>query len=304
MNISIKGLTKVYPRGVRALDGLDLEIGKGMFGLLGPNGAGKTTLMSILATLLRPTSGDVRIDSWSVTDPRHRFLIRSVLGYLPQELGLYPELSTREFLAYMATLKGFEEPRARRCEVERLLEAVGLGSAERKKVKSLSGGMKRRLGIAQALIGDPRLLIVDEPTAGLDPAERVRFRTLLADLAGDRVVILSTHIVEDVVATCNRVAVLAAGAVAFNGAPSDLAGQARGRVWEVKLGPEDRLPSTWQVVASVRSTNGSMARVLGERPTTDAQEAAPNMEEGYLQLVGAPARKPTGSAGQGLSDCT
>lgn len=286
MKVSIRGLTKVFPRGARALDGIDLEIGQGMFGLLGPNGAGKTTLMSILATLMRPTSGEVRVDGWNVTNPQHRFLIKSVLGYLPQELGLYPDLNAHEFLSYMATLKGVEAPSARRREVERLLDAVGLEAAARKKVKSLSGGMKRRLGIAQALIGEPKLLIVDEPTAGLDPAERVRFRTLLADLSGERVVILSTHIVEDVVATCSRVAVLSAGTVAFDGTPSELARQADGRVWQAALHAGERAPRSWRVVARVAAADVSTVRVIGPRPTADAVPVKPSMEDGYLQLIG------------------
>src|SRR5690606_20122031 len=172
MKVSIQSLTKTYPKGVRALDDVTLEIGEGMFGLLGPNGAGKTTLMSILATLAKPTSGTAKVDGWDVRDPKQRWLVKSVLGYLPQELGLYPELTVEEFLAYMATLKGFHHRQARRVEVNRLIAAVGLEGVSDRKTKALSGGMRRRLGIAQALIGDPRLLIVDEPTAGLDPAER------------------------------------------------------------------------------------------------------------------------------------
>lgn len=285
MKVNIEALTKAYPRGVRALDGVDLEINEGMFGLLGPNGAGKTTLMSILATLARPTSGVARVDGWDVSDPRQRWLVKGILGYLPQELGLYPELTCEEFLAYMATLKGFGDRAARRAEVQRLLAAVGLEDVARRKTKALSGGMKRRLGIAQALIGDPRLLIVDEPTAGLDPAERVRFRTLLAGLAAGKVVILSTHIVEDVAATCNDVAVLMSGKVRFRGSPSQLAKQARGSVWEVKLPPGTSPEPGWQVVASVSGPDGTRVRVLGPRPSTNAVEAVPGLEDGYLRLL-------------------
>lgn len=285
MKVSIEALTKKYPRGVRALDGVDLDIKEGMFGLLGPNGAGKTTLITILATLAKPTSGVARVDGWDVSDPRQRWLVKSILGYLPQELGLYPELTSEEFLSYMATLKGFGERRQRRTEVERLLTAVGLEDAARRKTKALSGGMKRRLGIAQALIGDPRLLIVDEPTAGLDPAERVRFRTLLAGLAAGKVVILSTHIVEDVAATCNDVAVLVNGKVRFRGSPSQLADQARGGVWEVKLPPGASPGPGWHVVASVSGPEGTRLRVLGPKPDERAVEVTPVLEDGYLRLL-------------------
>lgn len=286
MRITITGLSKVFGRHVRALDGIDLEISTGMLGLLGPNGAGKTTLMSILATLMRPSSGRVLIDGWDVSKPRHRFMIKSVLGYLPQELGLYPDLTTSEFVDYIATLKGFEHPRARKEEVGRVLEAVGLVDSARIKTRALSGGMKRRVGIAQALIGEPRLLIVDEPTVGLDPAERVRFRTMLAGLAEGRVVILSTHIVEDVVATCSRVAVLSAGKLIFDGAPAELAAHAAGSVWQATVPAGEEAPARWRILASVTDTSGTTYRVLGARPTEGAQPVAPTLEDGYMQLIG------------------
>lgn len=285
MKVSIQSLTKTYPKGVRALDGVTLEIGEGMFGLLGPNGAGKTTLMSILATLAKPTSGTAKVDGWDVSDPEQRWLVKSVLGYLPQELGLYPELTVEEFLAYMATLKGFHHRQARRVEVNRLIAAVGLEGVSDRKTKALSGGMRRRLGIAQALIGDPRLLIVDEPTAGLDPAERVRFRTLLANLAADRVVILSTHIVEDVAATCRDLAVLMQGRVVFRGSPAELNDYARGSVWELRLPPGTPPDPRWRVVTSVAEHDGTRLRIVGPKPTPDATEAAPGLEEGYLKLL-------------------
>ncbi|MBX3144909.1 MAG: ABC transporter ATP-binding protein [Trueperaceae bacterium] len=288
MKVTIESLTKAYPKGVTALDGVNLDIGEGMFGLLGPNGAGKTTLMSILATLARPTSGVARVDGWDVSDPRQRWLVKGVLGYLPQELGLYPDLTAREFLAYMATLKGFHERRQRRVEVDRLLAAVGLESQAGRRTKTLSGGMRRRLGIAQALIGDPRLLIVDEPTAGLDPEERVRFRTLLAGLASGRIVILSTHIVEDVAATCRDLAVLVKGRVEFRGSPAQLTEHARGNVWEVSLPPDTAPEPAWRVVASIADADGTRLRILGPRPANanlSVSEAAPRLEDGYLSLL-------------------
>ncbi|HMA37383.1 MAG TPA: ABC transporter ATP-binding protein, partial [Chloroflexia bacterium] len=202
MNVSIKQLRKIYGGKVHALDGIDLQIGPGMFGLLGPNGAGKTTLMRILAGILQPTSGTIQIGPYDGTTAGGRAAIKRILGYLPQELGVYPDLSAREFLDYIAILKGLDDPRARQARVAALLETVGLASVAARKLKTFSGGMKRRVGIAQALLAEPQLLIVDEPTAGLDPEERIRFRNLLGDLAGDRTVLLSTHIVEDVAQTC------------------------------------------------------------------------------------------------------
>lgn len=285
MNISIRELTKTYPKGVRALDGITLDFHAGMFGLLGPNGAGKTTLMSILATLATPTSGTVHIDGWDVSDHRQRWLIKGILGYLPQEPGLYPELTSREFLQYMATLKGFHSRQGRRAEAERLLEAVGLAEYGDRKTKALSGGMRRRLGIAQALIGDPKLLIVDEPTAGLDPAERVRFRTLLATIATDRIVILSTHIVEDIAATSNDLAVLSDGRLLFRGSPTELTQHAEGSVWEVLL-PNGQVPDPrWRVTASVTEPDVTRLRVLGSKPSAEATELRPNLEDGYIRLL-------------------
>lgn len=285
MKISIRALTKTYPRGIRALDGITLDIHAGMFGLLGPNGAGKTTLMSILATLAKPTSGTVHVDGWDVSDHRQQWLIKSILGYLPQEPGLYPELTSREFLHYMATLKGFHTRQERRTESQRLLEAVGLHEYGDRKTKELSGGMRRRLGIAQALIGDPKLLIVDEPTAGLDPAERVRFRTLLATIASDRIVILSTHIVEDIAATSNDLAVLSEGRLLFRGSPTELTQHAEGSVWVVLMPNGQAADARWRVTASITEPHGTRLRVLGNKPSPEATELRPNLEDGYIRLL-------------------
>ncbi len=211
MDVTISQLTKVYGGKVRALDGIDLRIQSGMFGLLGPNGAGKTTLMRILAGILHPTSGTVRIGGQECRTERERTALKRVLGYLPQELGVYPDLTAFQFLDYIGILKGMDDGKARTQRVAELLEIVGLSEVARRRLKMFSGGMKRRVGIAQALLNDPRLLIVDEPTAGLDPEERIRFRNLLSELAGDRTVLLSTHIVEDIAQTCQRLAVMTAG---------------------------------------------------------------------------------------------
>jgi ABC-2 type transport system ATP-binding protein len=208
MNIEINDLSKVYRGGVQALNAIDMTIPGGMFGLLGPNGAGKTTLMRILAGILRPSSGTIHIGEFDIHTERGRTSVKRILGYLPQDLGMYPDLSAREFLDYVGILKGMDNRKARRQRVEELLETVSLTNVANRKLKTYSGGMKRRVGIAQALLNDPKLLIVDEPTAGLDPEERIRFRNLLSDLGGDRTVLLSTHIVEDIAQTCRNLAIM------------------------------------------------------------------------------------------------
>src|SRR5512143_2251733 len=232
--ITINSLTKTYGVGgksVHALNGIDLEIGSGMFGLLGPNGAGKTTLMRILAGIVNSSAGRVEVGGHDLATENGKREVKSMLGYLPQELGLYPDLTARQFVDYMAILKGLDDPQVRSRRVEAVLQLVGLEGAAGRKVKGFSGGMKRRVGIAQALVNDPKLLIVDEPTAGLDPEERIRFRNLLVHLATDRVVLLSTHIVEDIAQTCRDVAVLARGQVPFRGSPTQLTQAASGHVW-------------------------------------------------------------------------
>lgn len=286
MRIQIQNLTKIYRRGIKALQDVDLEIGTGMFGLLGPNGAGKTTLLRILATLIKPTSGRVVVDGLDVTDRRQKWAVRGMLGYAPQELSLYPNLTVVEFLDYIATLKLLHDRRARAAEIERLLTLARLERVARQRIKRLSGGMKRRVGIAQALIGDPRLLIVDEPTGGLDPEERVRFRTLLARFSSGRTVLLATHIVEDVATTCNDMAILHEGRVHFNGRPADLTGSAVGQTWELTL-PVSRQPDpTWRVVTSVHNGQELRLRIVGPCPSADARPVSPTLEEAYLALMG------------------
>ena len=201
MVIDIAGLTKTYGRGARttrALRGVDLQINSGMFGLLGPNGAGKTTLMRILAGIVNPSDGTLRVEGHDLRTEKGKRAAKSLLGYLPQDLGMYPELTAAQFVDYMAILKGLDERKKREHRVAEVLEMVALRESAHRKIKGFSGGMKRRVGIAQALVNDPKVLIVDEPTAGLDPEERIRFRNLLVSLAADRTVILSTHIVEDI----------------------------------------------------------------------------------------------------------
>jgi ABC-type multidrug transport system ATPase subunit len=285
MDVTITQLTKVYKGRVRALDGVDLAIPSGMFGLLGPNGAGKTTLMRILAGILHPTSGSIRAGQYDATTEKGRTAIKRVLGYLPQELGMYPDLSAREFLDYIGILKGLDDGKARQRRVNELLQTVALADVAGRKLKTFSGGMKRRVGIAQALLNDPRLLIVDEPTAGLDPEERIRFRNLLSELAGDRTVLLSTHIVEDIAQTCRELAILNSGKVIFRGTTSDLVNSARGNVWMVTTaGPKPEGDLT--IVSTLHLGNGVQYRVIGEpHPSLGATPTEPSLEDGYVWLM-------------------
>jgi ABC-type multidrug transport system ATPase subunit len=283
--IAVTRLTKTYAGNVQALRGIDLEIGAGMFGLVGPNGAGKTTLMRILAGLLRPTQGRAMVLGHDVSTLPGKQAVKSVLGYLPQEFGLYPDLTAREFLDYIALLKGLADGAARREQINELLEQVGLAHDANRRLKTFSGGMKRRVGIAQALLGDPRLLIVDEPTAGLDPEERVRLRNLLADTATRCTVLLSTHIVEDISQSCNDLAVIRAGRVVFRGSPRDLRAGARGHVWHIVTSGE-RPDSGLTVVSTLQVQDGVQFRVLGDAPAQyAASPAEPSLEDGYIWLM-------------------
>ncbi|RAK56442.1 ABC transporter ATP-binding protein [Phenylobacterium deserti] len=228
--LSISGLTHVYANGTRALDGVNLEIGRGMFGLLGPNGAGKSTLMRSIATLQTPTSGKIQFGDIDVIAEPEK--LRRTLGYLPQDFGVYPRISAYDLLDHMAVLKGIASAGERKTTVEALLQQVNLWEVRKKAVAGYSGGMRQRFGIAQALIGRPSLIIVDEPTAGLDPEERNRFLNLLAEIGENVVVILSTHIVEDVADLCRRMAVLAGGKILVEGAPLELMTALSGRIWQ------------------------------------------------------------------------
>jgi ABC-2 type transport system ATP-binding protein len=235
--LTIRDLVKVYPGPVTALQGVTLDVPPGMFGLLGPNGAGKSTLMKILAGLLEPTSGQISLDGQDVL-ARPEW-VRSRLGYLPQEFGFYPHLTGEKMLTYLLELKGVEAPGGLKRLVGELLERVNLSSAARRRVKTYSGGMRQRLGIAQAIAGDPRLIIVDEPTAGLDPEERLRFYRLLAELAADRIVLLSTHIVEDVAVLCPRFAVIRKGRLVAQTSPSEARAALAGKIFEGRVASEE-----------------------------------------------------------------
>lgn len=288
--ITIKSLTKTYGMGgkaVHALNGIDLEIGSGMFGLLGPNGAGKTTLMRILAGIVKPTSGSVHVDGHDLSTEKGRHAVKSVLGYLPQELGMYAELTAEQFVDYMAILKGLDDPHRREQRVKSVIKMVGLPDAARRKIKSFSGGMKRRVGIAQALVNDPKLLIVDEPTAGLDPEERIRFRNLLVRLAVDRVVLLSTHIVEDIAQTCRDIAVLAHGNVLFRGSPAALTQAAAGHVWNLTCPGLEKPDHNLTVVSMLHLAEETQYRLvgLGVEAYPEAQPVRPGLEDGYVWLM-------------------
>jgi ABC-2 type transport system ATP-binding protein len=259
-----------------------LELGPGITGLLGPNGAGKTTLIRILATLLAPSAGEVRVNGWRTSDLGDRVEIRRRLGYLPQDLGLYPRFTVFEFVDYLAILKELDDVADRHRRVRAALAAVELEDLAGRKIRTLSGGMRRRVGIAQAIVADPQLLLLDEPTTGLDPEQRMRFRQLIAGIGEHRTVVLSTHLVEDVAAVCTRVLVLWQGRARFFGTPSELRQLADGQVWS---SPEEGQGA----FASWRTETGAY-RVLGERPSPAAEAVAPTVEDGYL-LVCARSRE-------------
>lgn len=284
MEIYITQLTKYYGK-FRALDGISLHIPGGMFGLLGPNGAGKTTLLRILTTLLVPTRGQVRVGKFDVMkDPG---AVRQRLGYLPQDFGFYRSLTAFEMLDYIATMKNIPK-RERKEQVPAVLKAVHLLEEARRKVGTFSGGMRQRLGIAQALLGDPELLVVDEPTAGLDPEERLRIRNLLSRLSSERTVLFSTHIIADVEASCSGVAVLDRGQLVFQGSPAELVSKASGEVWEVEADADEwlRIEGRYPVLSS-RVANGRMqVRLLAaDAPVPRARQAEPTLEDGYVAVI-------------------
>ncbi len=285
MKLLIEGVSKQYGRrGTLALRDFTLELGTGVLGLLGPNGAGKTTLMSILATITRASRGRV---VWNGTDiAADPDALRAVLGYLPQDFGVYPNLNAGEFLEYLAAVKGLDAAASRR-RIDELLNLVNLTDVRKRPLGGYSGGMKQRVGIAQALLNDPQLLIVDEPTAGLDPEERVRFRNLLSELSGERIVILSTHIVSDVEATATDIALISQGALVEHASPEDLLQKVEGKVWEWVL-PSAELTAARQrylISNTTRRSDGVHARVLGEAPPAGAQPIAPNLEDAYLYCL-------------------
>jgi ABC-2 type transport system ATP-binding protein len=275
--ITIEGLTRRYGRTI-ALDQIDMAISHGITGILGPNGAGKTTLLAILATVAEPDSGRLRVLGQDPSESAGRLRIRRSLGYLPQELGYHRHFTVAAFLDYVAILKEITDARQRHAEIARVLAEVGLAEVAGKRIRTLSGGMRRRLGMAQALLGDPRLLVFDEPTAGLDPEQRLRFRELLSQLPGDRTVVLSTHQVDDVTAVCSSVVVILGGKARFAGTPAGLADLAAGRVWSAQA-RDGAADLSW------RGGDGSW-RHIGTAPP-GATLVTATAEDGYLTLTGA-----------------
>src|ERR1022692_4851691 len=284
MELHIERVSERYSGDKWALQDFSLELGSGILGLLGPNGAGKTTLMSILATITKPTSGTIR---WNETDlAADPNAIRSVLGYLPQDFGVYPNLNAVEFLEYLAAVKGLDAATARR-RIDELLNLVNLTEVRKRPLGGYSGGMRQRIGSAQALLNDPRLLIVDEPTAGLDPEERVRFRNLLSDLSGERIVILSTHIVSDIEATATDIAIIAKGTLVAHATPEALLLQVERKVWEWVI-PSAELNAAKQkflISSTTRRSDGVHVRILGDAAPAGAQPVMPNLEDAYLYCL-------------------
>ena len=285
MQLTIENLSKTYRGNVQALRNVSLLLKPGVLGLLGPNGAGKSTLMRILATITRASSGRAL---WNESDlARLPDSLRSVLGYLPQDFGVYPNLSAIEFLDYLAAVKGIPAAAARR-RINELLALVNLADAAKRPLGGYSGGMRQRVGIAQALLNDPQLLIVDEPTAGLDPEERLRFRNLLSELSGERIVILSTHIVSDVEAVATDIAILAQGQLLAHGAPEALLANITGKVWEVVV-PSAELP-VWRAKHLISSTahrgDGVHARIIADAPpSVSARPLEASLEDAYLAVL-------------------
>ncbi len=287
MKLTITDLGKQYRSDLWGLKNFSMEIKPGILGLLGPNGAGKSTFMRMLATITKPTDGKILWDDVDIV--KSPDTLRAVLGYLPQDFGVYPNLNAVEFLEYMAAIKGLDSASAKK-RIDELLQIVNLKDAAKRPLGGYSGGMKQRVGIAQALLNDPQLLIVDEPTVGLDPEERVRFRNLLSDLSGERIVILSTHIVSDVEATATRIALVHKGQLLCESTPENLLQELEGKVWEWTVSSED-LPALKQkhiVSGTIRRSDGVQVRVVSaSQPETQARSVAASLEDAYLYFIGS-----------------
>ena len=285
MRLAISGVSKQYTRTFWGLSDFSLTLSTGIIGLLGPNGAGKSTLMRIIATVMRPSAGSIMLDGTDILAKPEA--MRSVLGYLPQDFGVYPHLSAEEFLRYLAAIRGIEA-RVTRRRIEELLQVCNLTDARKRPLGGFSGGMRQRLGIAQALLNDPRILIVDEPTVGLDPEERVRFRNLLSDLSGERIVILSTHIVSDVEATATDLAVVAGGRLLVHTTPETLLASVAGKVWEwiVPSAELVQIRSRYLISGTIRRTDGVQVRIVADgAPAASARPVAPTLEDAYLHVT-------------------
>jgi ABC-type multidrug transport system ATPase subunit len=285
MELVIKNVRKLYKGKIWGLKDFSLTLGPGILGLCGPNGAGKSTLMRILATITQPTEGNI---TWNGEDiQKNPNAVREILGYLPQDFGVYPNLNAVEFLEYMAAIKGLDR-RVSKQRIHELLQVVNLVGVRKQPLGGYSGGMKQRVGIAQALLNDPQLLIVDEPTAGLDPEERVRFRNLLSDLSGDRVVILSTHIVSDVEAAATEIALIRKGHLLKHATPEVLLKEVQGRVWEwiVPSSELTKLRQDHLISGTMRSAQGVEVRAVADKkPSPEACLVAPRLEDAYLYCM-------------------
>ncbi len=296
MELRIKNLSKRYESGVQALEDVSLTISAGMFGLLGPNGAGKSTLMRTIATLQEPDSGSISLDTIDVLKEKDK--VRRLLGYLPQEFGLYPKVTAWEMLDHFARLKGISNSRARKNIVQAILVQTNLFQARHKRLGGFSGGMKQRFGIAQALLGDPKLIIVDEPTAGLDPEERVRFLNLLSEIGENIIVILSTHIVDDVSDLCGQMAVINDGRVLLTGDPLALADSLEGKIWK-RFIVKSELPTyqtKYQVISSRLVAGRPLIHIFSDdRPDSEFQPVAPELEDLYFLSIRRTATTPQGN---------
>ncbi|MBO6608509.1 ABC transporter ATP-binding protein [Altererythrobacter sp.] len=295
--LELKNVSHIYSNGVRALNDVTLSIPKGMFGLLGPNGAGKSTLMRTVATLQTPTSGVIQFDDIDILDDPEA--LRRRLGYLPQDFGVYPRVSAYDMLDHMAVLKGIGSKGQRKDTVETLLNQVNLWDVRKKAIAGFSGGMRQRFGIAQALIGNPDLIIVDEPTAGLDPEERNRFLNLLAEIGENVVVILSTHIVDDVSDLCPRMAVLVAGQIKLEGSPAELIERARGTIWAktIERGQLEQYGSDYEVISTRLFAGNTIIHVLSNTDPGNGFEAVDGgLEDVYFSTLAATRRRDTAQA--------
>jgi len=286
MQLTIRNMSKRYPNGVQALDNVSLTVEPGMFGLLGPNGAGKSTLMRTLATLQEADGGSAKLDDIDVL--KDKDAVRRILGYLPQDFGVYPKVSAEDMLDHFARLKGITDSRERKATVSALLERTNLASVRKQKLGGFSGGMRQRFGIAQALIGNPRLIIVDEPTAGLDPEERVRFLNLLAGIGRDAVVILSTHIVDDVADLCPNFAIISKGRVLHTGAPGAAVASIKGKIWRRAVPREDleAIQKALPVISSRLQSGETVVRAYADRaPDAGFESVEPELEDVYFSAV-------------------
>jgi ABC-type multidrug transport system ATPase subunit len=293
VTIEVESLKHVYKGGTVALDGVDLTFGTGLFGLLGPNGAGKSTLMRIMCTLLVPTSGRVRVGGHDVVTERQP--VRQLLGYLPQEFGAWRLQRVEEVMDILALLSGMRDKAERRRRILEVLEQVGLEKVADRKIKKLSGGMVRRLGVAQALVHDPQVIVVDEPTVGLDPEERLRFRQLMANLGQNRTIVLSTHIVADLGSGCNDLALIDNGKIVHRGSPAELAQRARGKVFEVLAAPQaaEQIAARYEIVSRAKEADGTRLRAVagdGQLPEGARPADEPTLEEAYLAFMAARGR--------------